>query len=113
MCCLSIQRPCGSRRYVHTHGTTSVCCVYRSPCLRANNDDGNGNGIGNSVLALLPGFLVSGKIQGSVKTAKDFAKQQDELIKHLVAVDAWGKGDDKGSGCGASDSISGPCDPQS
>lgn len=52
----------------------------------------------NSVLALLPGFLVSGKIQGSVKAAKDFAKQQDELIKYLAAVDAWGKGDDKGSG---------------
>lgn len=53
-----------------------------------------------SVLALLPGFLVSGKIQGSVKTAKDFARQQDELIKNLAAVDAWGKGgtDDKGSG---------------
>lgn len=53
----------------------------------------------HSVLALLPGFLVSGKIQGSVKTAKDFAKQQDELIKELVAVDAWGKGEDKGAGC--------------
>ena len=52
------------------------------------------------MLALLPGFLVSGKIQGSVKTAKDFARQQDELIKNLAAVDAWGKGgaDDKGSG---------------
>lgn len=52
-----------------------------------------------SVLALLPGFLVSGKIQGSVKTARDFARQQDELIKDLVAVDAWGKGEDKGARC--------------
>ena len=52
----------------------------------------------NSVLALLPGFLVSGKIQASVKTAWNFAKQNDELIKQLVEVDAWGKGDEKGAG---------------
>ena len=52
----------------------------------------------NSVLALLPGFLVSGKIQASVKTAWNFAKQNDELIKQLVAVDAWGKEDEKGAG---------------
>lgn len=51
----------------------------------------------NSVLALLPGFLVSGKIQGSVKIALEFAKQHDELIKRLVSVDAWGKEDDKGA----------------
>lgn len=47
-----------------------------------------------SVLALLPGFLVSGKIQGSVKIAEEFARQNDDLIKNLVAVDAWGKDDD-------------------
>lgn len=52
-----------------------------------------------SVLALLPGFLVSGKIQSSVKLAENFARQNDELIKYLVAVDAWGK-DDEGSGTG-------------
>lgn len=51
----------------------------------------------NSVLALLPGFLVSGKIQSSVKIARDFAQQQDDLIKQLIAVDAWGKEEDKGS----------------
>lgn len=49
----------------------------------------------NSVLALLPGFLVSGKIQASVKLSQDYARQNDELIKHLVAVDAWGKDDEK------------------
>ena len=52
----------------------------------------------SNVLALLPGFLVSGKIQASVKTAKAFAKQNDELIKHLTAVDAWGKGDERRAG---------------
>lgn len=45
----------------------------------------------NTSLALLPGFLVSGKVQSSVKVAKDFARQNEELIKNLVAVDAWGK----------------------
>lgn len=48
----------------------------------------------SSVLALLPGFLVSGKIQGSVKIAEEFARQNDDLIKNLVAVDAWGKYED-------------------
>lgn len=53
----------------------------------------------SNILALLPGFLVSGKIQASVKTAKAFAKQNDELFKHLTAVDAWGRlGDEKGAG---------------
>lgn len=47
-----------------------------------------------SVLALLPGFLVSGKIQASMKIAEEFARQNDELIKNLVAMDAWGKEED-------------------
>lgn len=47
-----------------------------------------------SVLALLPGFLVSGKIQSSMKLAYEFTRQNDDLIKNLVAVDAWGKGED-------------------
>ncbi|CAM9314305.1 unnamed protein product, partial [Discosporangium mesarthrocarpum] len=45
----------------------------------------------NTVLALLPGFLVSGKIQGTVTQANLYARQNDELIKDLTAVDAWGQ----------------------
>ncbi|CAM9248310.1 unnamed protein product, partial [Choristocarpus tenellus] len=51
----------------------------------------------NSVLALLPGFLVSGKIQGTVTQANDFARQNDDLIKELIAMDVWGDEDRLGN----------------
>lgn len=46
-------------------------------------------------VALLPCFLVSGKIQSSVKLAQEFARQNDDIIKILTAVETWGRDENR------------------